>query len=192
MARSCYAGCFGSIAVDAVPFLSPRCVVPEILKRQSNGVFNDTAPIRFASVTDGASHTMFVCETAVGALWGFRSIEPTIVAGSNWWLSGNHGTTLASAMYPPNMFRRVSYAAMYNHAYGARSLHPSGLNVLMGDGSARFVRETVETWPFNPGTGDPAGSRRVPGGWMTNLPRPGVWQALATRSDGDSVPADGW
>ena len=50
-------------------------------------------------------------------------------------------------MYPPNMFRKVSYAAGANHAYAASSLHPGGLNALMGDGSVRFIKETIDSWP---------------------------------------------
>ena len=56
----------------------------------------------------------------------------------------------------------------------------------MGDGSVRFLKETIETWPFDPITGQPLGAKQDPGGWWTNLPRPGVWQTLSTRAAGET------
>jgi prepilin-type processing-associated H-X9-DG protein len=52
----------------------------------------------------------------------------------------------------------TAVAAMTAWADSASSMHPGGLNVLMGDGSVRFVKDSVQSWPFNPLTGNPAGS----------------------------------
>ncbi len=91
-------------------------------------------------------------------------------------------------MFPPNMFKRVGiYPTGSNHAIAATSLHPGGLNALMADGSARFISEAIETWPYDPGTGFPAGATESTLGWWVNLPRPGVWQALSTRAGSEIV-----
>jgi hypothetical protein len=56
----------------------------------------------------------------------------------------------------------------------------------------RFVKETVQTWVFDLGTGEPKGAVQSPGGWWLNTPTPGIWQALATRSGGEVVSAESY
>lgn len=103
-----------------------------------------------------------------------------------WMISGNWGDSMVSAFYPPNMYLRVAPPGRF-HFFGASSTHPGGLNVLLADGSARFVKDAIATWPYNPKTGTPAGAITDPSGAWTNLPPPGIWQALATRSGGEVV-----
>ena len=66
------------------------------------------------------------------------------------------------------------------------------MNVLMGDGSVRFVKDTIATWPFDPMTGRPAGAIEGPGGHWRNLPKPSIWQALSTRAGGEPLSADSY
>ena len=49
----------------------------------------------------------------------------------------------------------------------ASSLHPGGVNVLMGDGSVRFIKETIDS--------------------SENEGKSGVWQKLATRNGGEVI-----
>jgi prepilin-type processing-associated H-X9-DG protein len=104
-----------------------------------------------------------------------------------WMICGNMGDTLFTTMFPPNMFKKVSYAARDRHALAAGSLHPGGLNALMGDGSVRFIGETINTWAYDPVLGEPVGSSRALGGWWAGTPKPGVWQALGTRAGNETV-----
>ncbi|MGL6193953.1 MAG: H-X9-DG-CTERM domain-containing protein [Thermoguttaceae bacterium] len=80
--------------------------------------------------------------------------------------------------------------AMENALVSASSNHTGGVNLSMGDGSVRFMSETVST-------GSPPDGLTVvpPGGpnnrYMDYTGRSlyGVWGALGTRSGGESVNA---
>ena len=60
----------------------------------------------------------------------------------------------------------------------------------MGDGSVRFVKDAINSWPFDPYTGKPSGARQDPLGTWVNLPPSGVWQALATRDGAEILGSD--
>jgi len=178
-----YAGSFGSFNVFALPSPDTGCRVPPELAGQANGCLGDAAPIRVASVTDGLSNTIFASERANARLP--RSAE--VFDRYGWYFSGNLGDTLFTTFYPPNMDRNVSRTAGARLAFAASSLHPGGVNVLMGDGSVRFITENIQSWPSDPATGTPVGAAQAVGGWWVQLPTPGIWQALATRAGGESI-----
>jgi len=183
MSFTSYSGCFGSYDVDAVPRQDTGCKVPSGLLVQSNGCFGDASPIRIASVVDGLSNTIFVAEKATTL---FRRLDNvTIFERYGWYFTGNWGDTLFTTFYPPNMINRVALVAGSSHTRAAASLHPGGFNTLLGDGSVRFIKDTVQTWPFDPVTGNPVGAARAAGGWWENVPPSGIWQALGTRSGGE-------
>ncbi len=92
-----------------------------------------------------------------------------------------------TTFYPPNPYDKVSALGTSALLNSASSEHPGGINALMSDGSTRFIKDTIQTWPFEQTTGQPTGAVRNPGGWWTNLPKPGIWQALATRAGGELI-----
>ena len=51
---------------------------------------------------------------------------------------------------------------------------------------ARFIKETVNSWPIDPGTRRPVGSMTEIDG-LANLPPNGVWQAMTTQAGGETV-----
>ena len=187
MVFTSYAGSMGSLSVDAFPSSHNRCVVVSQLLAQSNGVFNDLSPIRLASVTDGSSNTIFMAEKSTTILQELNIVNPAIFGKHGWYITGNWGDTLIAALYPPNAYEKVTLGATAAWINSASSLHPGGVNVLMGDGSVRFVKDSIQSWPLNPVSGRPAGASRSAGGWWVNLPAPGVWQSLATRSGGEVI-----
>lgn len=163
--RSSYALCYGSLAVFGSVVHYRDCTVPPAKMAQVNGVFNDLSPLRPADVMDGLAQTMFVADRSFGE-------DTSQTAGLlGHWVLGTTGDTLFYAVLPPNKDQdftnnRRSYET-------ACSFHPGGVHVAFGDGSVRFVSDSVNSWTLKGATDDP--------------PAPGVWQAMATRNGGDSL-----
>jgi prepilin-type N-terminal cleavage/methylation domain-containing protein/prepilin-type processing-associated H-X9-DG protein len=154
-----YAGCFGSYLVNAQPLPANGCTVDPRVAAQANGAIGDISPVRFASIRDGLSQTMLAAEAATApiAQWGDSDYGLY-----GWYFSGNVGDTLFGAIFPPNASRKVSAAT----PGAASSMHPAGLNALFADGSVRFLKDSISTWPFDTVTGLPSGAVfESPGGY---------------------------
>src|SRR5262249_51652046 len=80
----------------------------------------------------------------------------------------------------------------------ASSFHPGGVNVAFLDGSVRFIKESIDSWVFNPSTGFPQGvSFAGAGGSDTPFAlkvgsKVGVWQAISSVNGGEVVSADSY
>jgi prepilin-type N-terminal cleavage/methylation domain-containing protein/prepilin-type processing-associated H-X9-DG protein len=110
--------------------------------------------VGFRAFTDGLSNTMLAAEVVVGQGQDLR--------GFSWW---GDAATFETFLTPNSSFPDVMFSPFYcinqppnppctgtttalPDNYGARSRHPGGLNVAMGDGSVRFVKNSVDvrTW----------------------------------------------
>ncbi len=189
MVFTSYSACYGSFYVDAIPRPTNGCRVSSLLAAQADGAFNDLSPIRFASITDGLSNTLFLTEKATSVFRLLDSVQPSLADERGWYVSNNWGDTLLTTFYPPNMYKKVSLLTGDAITRSASSQHPGGLNVLMGDASVHFIKDTIQSWPFDPWTGEPAGAVQSAGGWWNNVPPRGVWQALGTRAGGEAIDA---
>jgi hypothetical protein len=187
MVFTSYAGMIGPLPVLAQPLPNTNCAVPGMLIAQCNGVFNDLSPIRLASVTDGLSHTIFMVEKATTILQALNALNPRYAAAHGWYITGNWGDTLVTSLYPPNACDRVAGASTAAWTNSASSMHTGGLNALMGDGAVHFIKDSIQSWPFKPTTGNPKGASQDAQGAWVNLPPPGVWQSLSTRASGEIV-----
>jgi len=162
-------------------------------QRSMNGLFHIYSAVRLAEITDGTSNTIAFSERA------HTLLDDTSAMWWHWWTSGNYGDTLFCTLYPMNPFRKVdgryidsSDARADAYISSASSLHPGGANFAFMDGSVRFLKDTIDSWPADRNTGLPIGVTFDPNGPYKLAPsvRFGVYQALSTRNGGEVISAD--
>lgn len=179
-----YAGSIGTFLSDAQPSLQNRCRASNLAISQNNGVFGDIAPVTQAMITDGLSNTVAIAERA--SAYGYERAARTreVSAPSGSYVIGDWGDTLFTSFFPPNLPTKMP-GAMLGLEMSASSLHPDGLNALLADGSVRFVKSTLSTYPYSAPNGFPTGARMNPDGSWSNVSSPGIWQALNSRNGGE-------
>jgi prepilin-type processing-associated H-X9-DG protein len=82
-----------------------------------------------------------------------------------------------------------------SYVLSASSFHPGGANFAFLDGSVHFLKETMDTNPFDPATGSPTNVVYDPSTHLFSyLPnsRVGVYQALSTRAGNEVISADSY
>lgn len=131
----------------------------EPIDTTNHGVFFLNSAVHYEDITDGASHTIFV---------GEKHVDEQETLG---WMSGTRATlrntgTDINADMPPRYGRPapeppVDRGNLYVGGFG--SYHPGGANFSLGDGSVRFLSDTIE---------------------------PAIFQQLAHRSDGKLLMGD--
>jgi len=155
------------------------------------------SPVRLASITDGTSNTMAFGERAHGLYSQQVSSDGyTDFYDYNWWFSPNFGDTMFTTFYPINPWRKLQNTTTYGNqgdAYvlGASSFHPGGANFAFADGSVKFLKDTINSWPYDPVQGIPTNVTTDANGMFILAPNTqGVYQALSTRNGGEVISAD--
>jgi len=170
---------------------------------QETGVICPLKPYGVADITDGTSNTMLIFESQYGAEC------PVGSGGAHWWIQAIPGQTFFTTYYPmnppvpPASDCSNSYYGWINSAGG--SFHPGGANFSFCDGSVKFLKQTINSWPMvytGPAYTTPwitvtaGGWRGGPGPdalWNYSLPAGAnlpVYQALSTRAGGEVISAD--
>jgi prepilin-type processing-associated H-X9-DG protein/prepilin-type N-terminal cleavage/methylation domain-containing protein len=129
--------------------------------QNKRAVFGFNYGARLTDITDGASNTMAVGEYLTGlpfeeAPYDFRGVQWIDAPGySQLYTWATPNTTAADLFYPADFcYDRLSLnlpcagSAWYATTATSRSRHPGGVNVLMADGSARFISQSIglATW----------------------------------------------
>jgi len=120
------------------------------------GMFGVNGAARVSDVTDGLSTTFAAGESVQRhASWHYGPYWAagvhTAVAGRirRYWFNSRPDRCWGSARYfLPNAKCRYRWARGRPYAWVFSSRHPGGVNMLMGDGSVRFIQETIDikTW----------------------------------------------
>ena len=161
---------------------------------KANGTIYFGSQTRLAQVRDGTSNTFLI---------GERSFERILPPSSKdvWylWFSGAYSDTMFTTLFPLNPYNRITVSAADEgvpgggNAYTAASSsnHPGGANFALADGSVRFVKDTIDTWQYDPSTLLPIGVTQTGGVYAVNPGvKIGVYQALSSRAGGEVISAD--
>jgi prepilin-type N-terminal cleavage/methylation domain-containing protein/prepilin-type processing-associated H-X9-DG protein len=128
-----------------------------------------TSPmITVASITDGTSNTLSFSESKGGSYWSL----------------GMDGADFCT-IRPPNFLPDPG------------SYHPGGINAAFVDGSVHFIKNSINSWPLLYGSPDPSWYtisyiNGIDNIYLTSKARPGVWQALSTRANGEVISSDSY
>jgi prepilin-type N-terminal cleavage/methylation domain-containing protein/prepilin-type processing-associated H-X9-DG protein len=206
-AYTSYAGCTGTWFAEflqgtngSTPVICPyvvqypnppsSCANFDPMNNSINGIFRYSSSTNVSSITDGTSNTIIYGERANGLLPKSDS------SCFDWWGDAVTADTLFNTLYPMNPFRKIPQVSEeYNDSYAesASSFHPGGANFAFCDGSVHFLKDSINTWAFNPTTGFPIGVSDNTGVQvLAPGTRYGVYQALSTRTGGEVISSDAY
>jgi prepilin-type processing-associated H-X9-DG protein len=157
-----------------------------------NGVIFMSSNVRLSEITDGTSSTMIFAEHCHGRL--AASAPPEFY---QWWNSSYYTDTLICTYYPVNSDTSSILSSKQPSEYFqiVGSFHPGGANIGMCDGSVKFIKDSIQSLPFNPGTGNNDAFVYSNSKFTWSIAagiRLGVWQSLSTRDFDDVFASDSY
>jgi prepilin-type N-terminal cleavage/methylation domain-containing protein/prepilin-type processing-associated H-X9-DG protein len=156
-----YVVSWGNTEWDQANIMNSSGITVNYLK----SAFGQTGNIRFSSITDGLSNTVFMGEILQGEQYDIRGVIWQSIAGGSHFMSRltpNSNQDIYGIATQGDMLNQVIFCVnepvlglpciggIGDHAAfaGLRSHHPGGVNILLGDGSVRFIKNSVNnmTW----------------------------------------------
>jgi prepilin-type processing-associated H-X9-DG protein len=155
------------------------------------GMIFDNSAVKISEVTDGTSNTILFSELAHGILTGSSAYMY-----DEWLQCLNASGWGLNASDAPNAFKRgANGGAIGVGVGGASSYHPGGANFCFADGSVKFLKETIASWPVDPNfdylpVG--IGFGQIGAGFTWGTTKPKVYQALSTRGSKEVISSDSY
>jgi prepilin-type N-terminal cleavage/methylation domain-containing protein/prepilin-type processing-associated H-X9-DG protein len=186
---SSYAACTGSwFALQTFP--DDPCF--QAYLDSYNGLVHLHSNHRLADITDGTSQTLLLGERGHGLLapsrrngWHWQFGPSRVLFTAQWPLNPQKTIADTSANIGPILGANPSIFLL-----SASSFHVEGCNFAFADGSARFLKNSINSWPLDPFTGDPTSldTDSTCGSFFVKKGAPiGVYQKLATRNGGEVI-----
>ena len=125
--------------------------------KEGTGVLRQVKPTRMAEITDGTSNTLLVSEKRLNlAFLGQRTTDDNQGYTAGW-----NYDTVRKTTRPP----QPDYRAPFGDGAGAfGSSHTGGLNVVLADGSERFLNYSISRKTFKL-LGDKSDGKPLPNDW---------------------------
>jgi prepilin-type processing-associated H-X9-DG protein len=188
-----YAGCEGTFV--------QRYMTTYATSEQTacNGIIFGDGTVSVAQVTDGTSNTFIYGEKAHSKLSAYPATAAKPSTQFHMWTSGFYTDTQLCTYFPPNADKanaNIGQMGIY-YANQSSSQHAGGVNFGFADGSVRFIKNTIESWPMNPSSKGQSPMFLPYNVTWSNYTysinagaKLGVYQKLATRAGGEVISAD--